>query len=203
MAEKIENQGHNRICMLEDVVATISVRDEKEQRPLRSLRLWQIDASTLMSSPVFQIPADLTWKGTVRRHLGRSGDCGWSMVKKEYIELVWVPLVLRDATVPIARGERCSNFLVSCRPWWWYSNAGHWAEWDRVLCAIRLVNPELSKEMAREAEETDTFDRTCWTRRAHAGCRGQNETWICPAGDTQDSRRHRHMRMYMYMRRSP
>lgn len=37
MAEEFENQGHNRICMLEDVVATISVRDEKEQRPLRSL----------------------------------------------------------------------------------------------------------------------------------------------------------------------
>lgn len=29
----------------------------------------QTNASTLTSSPVFQIPADLTWKGAARRHL--------------------------------------------------------------------------------------------------------------------------------------
>lgn len=29
----------------------------------------QTNASTLTSSPVFQIPADLTWEGAARRHL--------------------------------------------------------------------------------------------------------------------------------------
>lgn len=98
-----------------------------------------IGASTLMSNLVFQIPANLTREGDVRRHLGTIRQL-WLVDSENRVELVWVPLVLQDATVPIARGV---TYVVT---FWCPAVPGSGTTMPgrvgQSLCAIRLVNPD-------------------------------------------------------------
>lgn len=82
-----------------------------------------------MSNPVFQIPANFTWEGTVRRHLGTIRQL-WLVGSENRVELVWLPMVLRNATVFPLHEELCGYFFEvlpslavvrQCR-----------AEWDKV-----------------------------------------------------------------------